>query len=292
MRRPGGVTGLAAEAACLRVIPPDLQRVRFRSKRRFYGAFQAAWEVVDSSGGDGAARALELDPELARDALLERQGSRRPAGRLARYLEPARPALERIADMAGSDPSWLPPDPDGMRSTPESFRHRNAPIPVRDLPLAYAEVGPKEGPTALLHGHLDVVPGREGQVEPRAEGDRLYGRGAYDMKGSLAAMMCALRDLAEQDEVRIRFVCVPDEESEDIDTRSIDDVVRGGFGGDFAITGEPTGLHVGIQAKGVLACRIVVRGRSGVGGIYDVFRRARAAARGQRFQPEHAGREV
>jgi hypothetical protein len=81
----------------LRVIPPDLQRVRFRSKRHFYRAFQAAWEAVDSSGGDGAARALELDPALARDALLERQGSRRPAGHLAGYLEPARPALERIA---------------------------------------------------------------------------------------------------------------------------------------------------------------------------------------------------
>ena len=34
---------------------------------------------------------------------------------------------------------------------------------------------------------------------PRIEGDRLIGRGAYDMKGALAAMMCALKDVAEQD---------------------------------------------------------------------------------------------
>ena len=49
------------------------------------------------------------------------------------------------------------------------------------------EVGPAEGPAVILHGHLDVVPGREEQFEPRVEGDRLIGRGAYDMKGGLAA---------------------------------------------------------------------------------------------------------
>src|SRR5215217_5478775 len=93
-------------------------------------------------------------------------------------------------------------------------------------PLLTATVGPESGPTIVLHGHLDVVPGRPEQFEPRIEGDRLYGRGAYDMKGGLAAMICALRDLADQDRVRVRFVCVPDEESEDIDTRSTDEVVR------------------------------------------------------------------
>ena len=142
------------------------------------------------------------------------------------------------------------------------------------------------GRTLILNGHLDTV----GLLEPdgglaaRVEGGRLYGRGAYDMKGSVAAMMCALRDLAEQEQVRVRFVCVPDEESEDIDTRSIDDVVRGGFRGDFAITGEPTDLHVGVQAKGVLAFRLHVHGRSAHGSTpwlgdnavlkaIDVFRR-------------------
>jgi succinyl-diaminopimelate desuccinylase len=55
---------------------------------------------------------------------------------------------------------------------------------------------------------------------------------------------------------------VPDEESEEIDERSTDDAVQRGLGGDFAITGEPTNLHIGVEAKGVLAMRIVVHGRA------------------------------
>src|SRR5918999_4009001 len=114
-------------------------------------------------------------------------------------------------------------------------------------PVLAATVGPEGGPTVVLHGHLDVVPGREEQFEPRIDGDRLYGRGAYDMKGGLAAMMCAFRDVSTQDRVRVHFVCVADEESEEIDDRSSDMVVKAGYLGDFAITGEPTNLHIGLQ---------------------------------------------
>jgi succinyl-diaminopimelate desuccinylase len=135
----------------------------------------------------------------------------------------------------------------------------------KGLPVLIAEVGRPAGKPAtsvVLHGHLDVVPGRSGQFEPRVEEDRLFGRGSYDMKGGLAAMMCALKDLERQERVRVRLICVPDEESEELDTRSTDAIVRMGLGGDFAITGEPTNLHIGVEAKGVLAMRIEVHGRS------------------------------
>jgi succinyl-diaminopimelate desuccinylase len=142
-------------------------------------------------------------------------------------------------------------------------------IEVRDhdhngLPVLVAEVGARRAgaPCIVWHGHLDVVPGRGEQFEPHVEGDRLIGRGAYDMKGGLAAMMCALKDVADQDSVRVRLICVPDEESEEIDSRSTDAVVAAGLGGDFAITGEPTDMHIGVQAKGVLVMRIVVYGRA------------------------------
>ena len=157
-------------------------------------------------------------------------------------------------------------------------------IGVRGLPVTIAEVGPAEGhPVLLLHGHLDVVPGRQEQFMPRVDGDRLYGRGAYDMKGALACLLLALADLRAQDEVRVRLGVVPDEESEEETDRGGDRLVEAGFVGDFAITGEPTDLHVGVAAKGVLAMRLLVSGRAAHGATpwlgenailraYEVFR--------------------
>src|SRR5205085_6284568 len=115
-------------------------------------------------------------------------------------------------------------------------------------------------------------------------GDRLIGRGAYDMKGGLAAMMCAVADLASQKAVRVHFVCVSDEESDESEDRGSDYVVSKGYLGDFAITGEPTDLRIGVQAKGVLAMRIEVQGTAAHGSTpwlgdnavlkaVDVFRR-------------------
>jgi succinyl-diaminopimelate desuccinylase len=158
---------------------------------------------------------------------------------------------------------------------------RSRQLRVRDLPVIVAEVGP-ESPrtsqtpppsgqrhdhviTVVLHAHLDVVPGQPAQFEPRLDGDRLYGRGAYDMKGALAAMLLALTDLRDQSAVRVRLGVVPDEESEEEKERGSDYLVDHGFTGDFAITGEPTDLHIGVQAKGVLAMRIAVAGRAAHG---------------------------
>lgn len=130
-------------------------------------------------------------------------------------------------------------------------------------PVILASVGPDDGPVVVFHGHVDVVPGRPGQFDPVVEGDRLIGRGAYDMKGALAAMMCAVADAATQDQVRVLFVCVPDEESDEVDSRSIDALVAGPLAhADFALTGEPTEMHIGVQAKGVLAIRAEVSGTS------------------------------
>ena len=66
--------------------------------------------------------------------------------------------------------------------------------------------------------------------------------------------------------------------------RGTEVLVERGYGGDFAITGEPTNLHVGVQAKGVLAMRITVSGTAAHGSTpwlgdnavlkaNDIFRR-------------------
>ncbi len=126
----------------------------------------------------------------------------------------------------------------------------------RGLPVTTAEVGPPDAPTLVLHGHMDVVPGGRDQFEPRIEGDQLLGRGSYDMKGALAVMLLILHDLSDQDDVRLRLGIVSDEESEEEQNRGSDALVASGFVGDFAITGEPTNLQVGVQDAVVKAVEV------------------------------------
>ena len=82
---------------------------------------------------------------------------------------------------------------------------------------------------------------------------------------------------------------VPDEESEEEIDRGTEFLIQNGFSGDFAITGEPTDLHVGVQAKGVLAMRLEISGTAAHGATpwlgdnailkaLDAFRRDRVAA--------------
>ncbi len=156
---------------------------------------------------------------------------------------------EAITETAGFVKGWL--EARGIEVTTDE---------VGGLPVMRAEVGPADAPTVVLHGHLDVVPGWPGQFEPRVEGDRLYGRGAYDMKGALAAMLITTAAMRDQDRVRVRLGIVGDEESEEEAERGSDHLVDSGFLGDFAITGEPTDLHIGVEAKGVLALRLEVSG--------------------------------
>jgi succinyl-diaminopimelate desuccinylase len=173
------------------------------------------------------------------------------AERLIAFDTSAGDGLRRAAEFVGG---WL-----------ESRDIEVKQFDTRGLPVTMAEVGPPDAPTLVMHGHLDVVPGHAEQFEPRIEGDRLVGRGAFDMKGALAVMLLILHDARTQERVRLRLGIVSDEESEEEKDRGSDALVDGGFVGDFAITGEPTNLQVGVQAKGVLAVRLEVAGRAAHG---------------------------
>jgi succinyl-diaminopimelate desuccinylase len=161
---------------------------------------------------------------------------------------------EGISEAAGFVKGWL--ESRGIEAERDE---------VRGLPVLKAEVGPVDAPTVVLHGHIDVVPAHPEQFEPRREGDRLYGRGAYDMKGAVAAMLLTTAAMRDQDRLRVRLGIVGDEESEEESERGSDHLVDSGFTGDFAITGEPTDLHIGIEAKGVLALRLAVGGTAAHG---------------------------
>jgi succinyl-diaminopimelate desuccinylase len=161
---------------------------------------------------------------------------------------------QNIVECAGFVEAWL--EARDIEATRET---------VRGLPVVKAEVGPEGAPTVVLEGHIDVVPAHAEQFEPRLEGDRLYGRGAYDMKGAIAAMMVVTAELRDSDRVRVRLGIVGDEESVEGEDRGCDRLVDSGFVGDFAITGEPTDMHIGVEAKGVLALRLEVAGTAAHG---------------------------
>jgi succinyl-diaminopimelate desuccinylase len=128
-----------------------------------------------------------------------------------------------------------------------------------------ARVG--SGPARIIfHGHIDVVPGHEEQFTPRVAGGRLFGRGAYDMKAALGAMMLAVADLTEGLEgAEVELLVVPDEERSEPGENCTQMLVRDGLRADFVVCGEPTDMRVGVQAKGVLMMRVDVAGTAAHG---------------------------
>ena len=146
----------------------------------------------------------------------------------------------------------------------EAVRYKGA-GPNGDLTSLVVRVGSGE-PRLLLHGHVDVVPGEEGQFDPYEDSGELYGRGVYDMKGALAAMMYAVEDLrALGSEATVELLVVPDEEQEHGARTAAEVLIDHGHVGDFLITGEPTDFHVGTQSKGVLDLRVTLKGKSAHG---------------------------
>jgi acetylornithine deacetylase len=124
----------------------------------------------------------------------------------------------------------------------------------------------------MLNGHLDTV-GVEGMThDPFAaerRGTRLYGRGAADMKGGLAAMCVAAARAHAAGAVAGEVIVagVVDEEMESAGTRHLLDA---GVRADAAIVGEPTSLAICPAHRGFAWVRVTVRGRAAHGSRYDL----------------------
>jgi len=134
-------------------------------------------------------------------------------------------------------------------------------------------------PILCLNGHYDVVEAPQSAFRPRRTGDRLYGRGSADMKTSLAAMMVLMRELAKRpDPPPMALMIGGDEEVGG--ERGTAHILECGFTCRFALVGEPTGLTVANQAKGILGVELIARGVSchaarpweGENAIFNFFR--------------------
>jgi len=125
------------------------------------------------------------------------------------------------------------------------------------------------GRSLLLDGHIDTVgyAGMEAPLVPRRDGDRLYGRGAYDMKCGVAAMMVAAAQAATSGlRGDVLVACVADEEVASFGT---EDVVRR-FAADAAIVTEPTALEPVVAHKGFVWATIQTLGHAAHGSRPDL----------------------
>ncbi len=127
----------------------------------------------------------------------------------------------------------------------------------------------------LLAPHLDTVNAADGQFTPRNRNGRLFGRGACDTKGSAAAMLTALCELAQSPQrpadTEITFVGLVDEEHGQGGSRAL---VGRGVRADLAIVGEATQLQVVTAHKGTLWLRLETRGESAHGSSPELGRNA------------------
>jgi acetylornithine deacetylase len=120
------------------------------------------------------------------------------------------------------------------------------------------------GPTLALASHLDVVPPGSGWTRdpftPVIEDNRLYGRGSGDAKASVAAMLCAAKDLLDSggmDGGRVLLLFGLGEETTD---PSMAAAVEAAGEIDAAVIGEPTNLNFAVAQRGLLMVDLVAQG--------------------------------
>lgn len=115
----------------------------------------------------------------------------------------------------------------------------------------------------IFNAHLDVVPGTPEQFRPHRDGDRLYARGAQDMKLSALALALAFRETAPALPYPLGLQLVADEE---IGGRNGTlHQVQDGVTGQFVIIGEHSRLDIVADSKGLAHVRLHANGHSGHG---------------------------
>jgi succinyl-diaminopimelate desuccinylase len=151
-------------------------------------------------------------------------------------------------------------------------------LPERPNILARLVPAGKVRQRVLLAPHMDTV-GNPGDLDkifkPSRKNGRIYGRGACDTKGSIAAMLAAVHRMAHSGKrpahTEIVFAGLIDEENAQAGARSL---VSRKFKADLAIVGEPTRLSVVTAHKGDVWLRLETHGKAAHGARPDLGKNA------------------
>jgi acetylornithine deacetylase len=181
------------------------------------------------------------------------------------------------------------PDPAAIRADPDWPGEE---MPRTSLPVVIGRAGRPGARRVILSGHLDVVPPGDPATwtaDPwggEIRDGRLYGRGACDMKGGVAAILAAIRALGAADDLErldgeVIVAFVPSEEDGGQGTLA---AIRAGVVGDLAIITEPSGMEIVVAHAGAITFRLTVPGRAahasqrreGVSALDNLFVLAKA----------------
>ncbi len=148
-------------------------------------------------------------------------------------------------------------------------------------------------PRLLLSGHIDVVKGKPAQYQAKLKGNKLYGRGAIDMKGSVAVMMCIMQQLQGTNGIAALFTS--DEEIGGENGANY--VLSQGIRPNFTIVAEESDFTISVSQKGGFRLEITATGKKAHSAIpeqgdnaivklIDVFNQFQNSLKGRRaFRP-------
>lgn len=169
-----------------------------------------------------------------------------------------------------------------------------------DRPNLFAKIeGSGKGESLMLNGHLDTVPPYNMVIpayEPIIENEEITGRGAVDMKGSIAAMLISMA-LVKRAGIKLKgdliFTGVIDQEQRSFGSVGLVDKK---LDVDYAVVGEPTNLKICNAHKGMEWIKIIVKGKSAHGstpekGINPIYHASRIANEIEILNKELAMRE-
>ncbi len=115
----------------------------------------------------------------------------------------------------------------------------------------------------IFNAHLDVVAGKDYQFQPKIKNNRLYGRGAIDMKGAAAVEILVFKELAKKLNYPLALQLVTDEEIGGFSGTKYQ--IEKGVRADFVIAGEPTDFGINHKAKGIIWAKVYFSGKAAHG---------------------------